>query len=203
MRSGQLLAIKRAMQNTALISSAALAILSNAHSQALRLPTDGRAVDHQETGRSKDNRSGATSHQVVFEISVDGSNSAEWRDVEGARVALSCDSGAVMVHVTPDAPSSEGKDSYATVLTNPTPNLRNRWQVRFLRDSSFQVGAFILSNTASATAELRLPLSFMAIDAPPPGLHVYTIQIRYLGDRVNDEFGRLHIQHARFVATAF
>jgi hypothetical protein len=71
-----------------------------------------------------------------------------------------------------------------------------------MRDASVQVGTFAIGTVSlSNQLEIGLPVNFTTIDIPTRGLHVYSVQVRYVGDQVDGQFGEIDIENARLAAT--
>jgi hypothetical protein len=99
-------------------------------------------------------------------------------------------------------PTSGAPDKpYFIKLSNPKGGAHNRWEIRYLRDSTVQIASFAIGQFTPSVAEnIAVPVNLTAIDTPPVGEHTYVLQIRYVGDAPGDVAPKLEISNARLVA---
>ncbi|MGB7602729.1 MAG: hypothetical protein WBM24_20670 [Candidatus Sulfotelmatobacter sp.] len=135
-------------------------------------------------------------------LKAGGSEYPKWTTMKHVNVTMAAEAGAILLSVMPQTHALGVADTpFAIRLFNPKAGINNHWQIRYMRDSSFQVAAFSISAlSVSDEAEYCWPLNLSAIDTPSIGLHSYTLQIRYVGDRVDGEFGHLEMLGGRLIA---
>jgi hypothetical protein len=153
--------------------------------------------------------SGATAElngtQIVkVDVQATGSQYSKWVTLRDIRLQAMTGQGPVLIFLSARSHSSSAPELvYGVRLISPKAGLNNLWQVRYMRDSKIQVGAFeIGALSRNPGSQICLPLNLTAVDTPGGGLHVYTMQVRYVGDQVDGQSGQIQIQNARLVATS-
>lgn len=172
-----------------------------------RLSTEGSAPAQ---GRELDLGTvavGVSNHHMLSPVGVNihlsGAQYLKWTTLRDIGLGVSVGQRPIMINLLPRSYSKGSSDpAYCIRLLNPKPGLHNRWQLRFMRDATVQVGAFTLGISSSNTmsSAVSLPLDLVAIDTPSEGAHAYSIQVRYIGDQVEGNFGQLDIHNAGFLA---
>jgi hypothetical protein len=134
-------------------------------------------------------------------LKAGGSEYPKWTTIKHVNVTVVAEAGAVLLTMMPQTHLLAVAQTPFTIrLFNPKAGLNNRWQMRYMRDSSFQVAAFSISALSiSDESEYCWPLNLSALDTPPSGLHSYTFQVRYVGDQVDGQLGQLEIRQGRLV----
>jgi hypothetical protein len=130
------------------------------------------------------------------------SDYSDWKTVRNSRAVVHSDTSPVLLELVPV--SGVQDHPYFMKLSNPAGGVHNRWEIRYLRDGSFQVASFVIGqSTASVAVNVAVPVNLTAVDAPTSGVHSYVIQIRYVGDTADNPSVKLEISHARLVANNF
>ncbi len=145
-----------------------------------------------------DEIAGSSSIDTLFR----GSDYAEWKTVSKSRISLNCGGRPILLKMAPSIGELHDADlGFSIGLISQRDKLNNRWQFRYLRDNNVQIAAFTLGHLSFAPqSELFLPLDLIAIDTPVSGHHVYTLQVKYIGEQIGGDMGDMRIQQARLVA---
>jgi hypothetical protein len=148
------------------------------------------------------------SANVQFESA--GDKCLDWVTFAAGKLVVQTSGRAVLISVVPRSASPadlvrvyqvpDFKNPFSVSLSSTKSSVHNRWEVRYMRDATLQVGAFAFGeSTAAPVLHASLPLTLIALDEPPAGTHTYTAQIRFVGDRTDGDTAQIRFDNARIV----
>lgn len=129
-----------------------------------------------------------------------GSDFLKWTELDKTKLAINSSERALLLNMTAESHSLTNQDHpYSVSLACAESGVHDRWYIRYVRDSTFQVAIFEVGATFDGKqSEISLPLNLIAIDSPTPGRHVYSIQVMYVGDVGAVDSGRLKVENGQF-----
>ncbi len=144
--------------------------------------------------------SGTLKPSTSINLSAEATGYSKWTAVKRASATIHSGSYPIMLNLVPVSGAPD--NPYFIKLSNPKGGVHNRWEIRYLRDSTHQIASFAVGQfTPSVAVNVAVPINLTAIDSPPAGQHSYVLQIRYVGDAPGDVPPKLEISNARLVAS--
>lgn len=135
----------------------------------------------------------------VFFASLHGESSSQWTAIKNATVSLKSGKSPIFVAIVPAlSPAGEGA---SVQLYAPKSDIYNNWEIDVVRDSTSSIGQFEVGYVGATYAFVQhLPLNFVLVDEPGPGVHTYTVRTKYSGAVIAGYAGALEIVNAKLIA---
>ena len=131
-----------------------------------------------------------------------GSQYAQWRTLGNLSTVATIGRRPVLIGLFPRAYSIGSPETSLSVrLITKKAGIHNRWLLRYIRDGAAQVSVASIGTISSTDQlEIETSINLTTLDSPASGNHTYSVQVRYVGDSVEGQFGRLVIKSPRLAA---
>jgi hypothetical protein len=137
-----------------------------------------------------------------LESDLIGSQYLKWRTVGNLTTDATIGRRPVLIGLFPRAYSIGSPETSLSVrLITKKAGVHNRWLLRYIRDGAVQVSVASIGTISSTDQlEIETSINLTTLDLPASGNHTYSVQVRYVGDSVEGQFGRLVIKSPRLAA---
>jgi|SRR5580658_2737586 hypothetical protein len=131
-----------------------------------------------------------------------GSQYPQWRTLRNLSTVATIGRRPVLIGLFPRSYSIGSPEASLSVrLITKKAGLHNRWLLRYIRDGAVQVSVASIGTISSTDQlEIETSINLTALDLPTSGNHTYSVQVRYVGDSVEGQFGHLVIKSPRLAA---
>ena len=170
----------------------------------LSIPAASQDHSGSSNGRSPGLPAGRSHAELPIHVVLHGEQASDWVNIEQAKLSLTSHGGPIMIGLVAEGqPLSPTPAIGGLSFQIPTFGAVNRWLISIVRDYSFEVSVYSIGHsTHSDLPGLYLPSSFLNVDIVPPGLHTYTLRVKYIGsphNGPNNLPGQMQFEATRFI----